>query len=253
MKDNSLVYGIRAVMEAIETGREFEKVMMQKGLSGDLYRDLMAKLRASGAPIQMVPPETLNRITNGNHQGVAAFMSAIVYQPVEQLVPMLFEQGKTPFLLILDRITDVRNFGAIARAAECAGVDAILIPDNNSARITADAVKTSAGALHTLPVCRTSNLFQSVKFLKNSGITIFAATEKGNILYDSPAYTNPLALIMGSEENGVSAELLRLSDHLVRIPLMGKIGSLNVSVAAGVLLYEIVRQRLFSGDVVSEG
>lgn len=246
MKDNSLVYGIRAVMEAIEAGREFEKVMIQKGLSGDLYRDLMTRLRTAGAPVQMVPPETLNRLTNGNHQGVAAFMSAIAYQPIEQIVPMLFEQGKTPFLLILDRVTDVRNFGAIARTAECAGVDAILIPDHNSARITADAVKTSAGALHSLPVCRTVNLLQSVKFLKNSGITIFAATEKGNILYDSPAYENPLALIMGSEENGVSADLLKVSDHLIRIPLLGQIGSLNVSVAAGVLMYEVVRQRNYS-------
>lgn len=253
MKDNSLIYGIRAVMEAIEAGREFEKVMIQKGLSGDLFRDLMGKLRAVGAPVQMVPPETLHRLTNGNHQGVAAYVSAIIYQPIEQVVPMLFEQGKTPFLLILDRITDVRNFGAIARSAECAGVDAILIPDNNSARITGDAVKTSAGALHSLPVCRTTNLYQSVKFLKNSGITIFAATEKGNLLYDAPAYQQPLALIMGSEENGVSAELLIISDHLVRIPLMGKIGSLNVSVAGGVLMYEIVRQRNFTSEALSEG
>ncbi|PKP24552.1 MAG: 23S rRNA (guanosine(2251)-2'-O)-methyltransferase RlmB [Bacteroidetes bacterium HGW-Bacteroidetes-22] len=251
MKDNSLIYGIRAVMEAIEAGREFEKVMIQKGLSGDLFRDLMGKLRAVGAPVQMVPPETLHRLTNGNHQGVAAYVSAIIYQPIEQVVPMLFEQGKIPFLLILDRITDVRNFGAIARSAECAGVDAILIPDNNSARITGDAVKTSAGALHSLPVCRTTNLYQSVKFLKNSGITIFAATEKGNLLYDTPAYQQPLALIMGSEENGVSAELLKISDHLVRIPLMGKIGSLNVSVAGGVLMYEIVRQRNFTSEALS--
>lgn len=253
MKDNSLIYGIRAVMEAIEAGREFEKVMIQKGLSGDLFRDLMAKLRTAGAPIQMVPPETLHRLTNGNHQGVAAYVSAIIYQPIEQIVPMLFEQGKTPFLLILDRITDVRNFGAIARTAECAGVDAILVPDNNSARITGDAVKTSAGALHSIPVCRTTNLYQSVKFLKNSGITIFAATEKGNLLYDATAYQHPLALIMGSEENGVSAELLKISDYLVRIPLMGKIGSLNVSVACGVLMYEIVRQRNFSPEALNEG
>lgn len=243
MKDNSLIYGIRAVMEALEAGREFEKVLIQKGLTGDLSRELMQKLRGSGAPVQMVPPETLHRLTNGNHQGVAAFVSAITYQPIEQMVPMLFEQGKNPFILILDRITDVRNFGAIARTAECAGVDAILIPDHNSARITADAVKTSAGALHSVAVCRTTNLFQAVKFLKNSGITIFAATEKGNIHYHSMAYDQPLALIMGSEENGVSADLLKISDHLVRIPLLGTIGSLNVSVAAGVLLYEVIRQR----------
>ncbi|MDD2962702.1 MAG: 23S rRNA (guanosine(2251)-2'-O)-methyltransferase RlmB [Bacteroidales bacterium] len=243
MKDNSLIYGIRAVMEAIEAGREFEKVMVQKGLTGDLYRELMQKLRATGTPLQMVPPETLHRLTNGNHQGVAAFVSAITYQPIEQIIPMLFEQGRNPFILILDRVTDVRNFGAIARTAECAGVDAILIPDHNSARITADAVKTSAGALHTIPVCRATNLFQTVKFLKNSGITLFAATEKGNIHYHSMAYDQPLALIMGSEENGVSADLLKISDHLVRIPLLGTIGSLNVSVAAGVLMYEVIRQR----------
>lgn len=245
MKNEQLIYGARPIIEAIEAGKEIEKLFIQKSSTSPLIRELLQKVRPFGTPIQMVPVEKLNSMTRGNHQGVVAFLSMIAYQPIEEIVTNLFEKGKNPFILILDRVTDVRNFGAIARTAECAGVDAIVIPDKGAAQINADALKTAAGALTKLPVCRTKSLAQTTKFLKDSGLQIFAVTEKGNVMYDLPEYRDPLALIMGSEDQGIASDLLRMADHMVRIPLMGKIGSLNVSVAAGILMFEVVHQRSF--------
>jgi len=203
----------------------------------------MEKVREYDVPLQTVPIDRLNRITRKNHQGVIAFQSRISYHNIEQILPGVFESGKTPLILILDHITDVRNFGAIARTAECSGVNAIVIPSKGSAAVNEDAMKTSAGALNIVPVCRARNLEDTMRYLKDSGLKIIAASEKGNMTHFDEALDMPLAIIMGSEDTGVSAKLLKISDSLLRIPQVGQIGSLNVSVAAGVLLFEVLRQR----------
>jgi 23S rRNA (guanosine2251-2'-O)-methyltransferase len=190
-----------------------------------------------------VPLEKINRLTRKNHQGVFAFISPIDFHNIEDIIPALFEEGKNPLILVLDRITDVRNFGAIARTAECAGVDTILIPEQNAAAINADAIKTSAGALHKVTVCRTWNLKLALQYLKDSGIQLIGCTEKTQDNMYKPDYTPPTAIIMGSEEDGVSPEFLKMCDARAKIPMSGKIASLNVSVATGVILYEAIRQR----------
>ena len=239
-----MVFGIRAVMEAVDAGKELEKVFIRKDLGGDLARELIEKLRVRTIPVQRVPQEKLNRLTQKNHQGVVAFAASIEYQHIEDIVPLLYEQGRTPLLVLLDGVTDVRNFGAIARTAECCGVDALIIPQRGSVSVGADAVKTSAGALHFLPVCREKNLAGAINFLKNAGYRVVAVSEKGNINYTEADYTVPTVLVMGAEDIGISPEVMRLCDSKVSIPMFGNIGSLNVSVAAGVLMYEVVRQRL---------
>ena len=238
-----MIFGIRAVIEAIEAGKEIDKLLIKKDLQGDLSRELFNILKGRHIPMQRVPVEKLNRITRKNHQGVIAYTTQITYQHIEDIVPTLFEEGKNPFFVLLDGVTDVRNFGAIARTAECAGVDAIIIPSKNSVSVNADAIKTSAGALHTIPVCREDNLTKSIKYLKNCGIHIAGATEKGNRSYTKGTYDGPVCLIMGAEDRGIPQEHLALCDEWVKIPILGHIGSLNVSVAAGVLIYEIVKQR----------
>ena len=190
-----------------------------------------------------MPLEKINRLTRKNHQGVFAFISPIDFHNIEDVIPTLFEEGKNPLILVLDRITDVRNFGAIARTAECAGVNAILIPEHNAAAINADAIKTSVGALHKITVCRTWNLKLSLQFLKDSGLQLIACTEKTQDDMYKLDYSPPTAIIVGSEEDGVSAEFLRMCDAKAKIPMIGKIASLNVSVATGVILYEAIRQR----------
>lgn len=241
--EDEMIFGIRAVIEAIEAGKEIDKLIIKKDLQGDLSRELFNILKGRHIPVQRVPVEKLNRITRKNHQGVIAYTTQITYQHIEDIVPTLFEEGKNPFFVLLDGVTDVRNFGAIARTAECAGVDAIIIPSKNSVSVNADAIKTSAGALHTIPVCREDNLTKSIKYLKNCGIHIAGATEKGNRSYTKGTYDGPVCLIMGAEDRGIPQEHLALCDEWVKIPILGHIGSLNVSVAAGVLIYEIVKQR----------
>lgn len=241
--EDEMIFGIRAVIEAIEAGKEIDKLLIKKDLQGDLSRELFNILKGRHIPVLRVPVEKLNRITRKNHQGVIAYTTQITYQHIEDIVPTLFEEGKNPFFVLLDGVTDVRNFGAIARTAECAGVDAIIIPSKNSVSVNADAIKTSAGALHTIPVCREDNLTKSIKYLKNCGIHIAGATEKGNRSYTKGTYDGPVCLIMGAEDRGIPQEHLALCDEWVKIPILGHIGSLNVSVAAGVLIYEIVKQR----------
>jgi 23S rRNA (guanosine2251-2'-O)-methyltransferase len=238
-----IVFGIRAIMEAVQAGKEIEKVLLRPGLNGALYQELAVLLRERGIVVQYVPPEKLNRITAKNHQGAIAFVSPVEYQNLTMLIPSLFEQGTEPLILILDGITDVRNIGAIARSAECAGVHALVVPERGSAQINSDALKTSAGALNHIPVCRTPLLRDSILFLKNSGLKIVAATEKATETLFTAPMTGPMALILGSEETGISPECLKLCDLMVRIPVLGHIESLNVSAAASVLLYEVVRQR----------
>ena len=239
-----MIFGIRAVIEAIEAGKEIDKVLVKKALQGDLAKELFSVLKNAGVLMQKVPVERLNRITRKNHQGVVAFISSVTYQSLENLIPGLYEEGKVPLLVVLDGITDVRNFGAIARTCECAGVHAIVIPQRGSVTVNADAVKTSAGALHTLPVCRERNLHEALRFLQNSGIRLVAATEKADQNYTEVSYTDPTAIILGAEDAGISADSLRICDQMVKIPQFGTIGSLNVSVAAGVMIYEAIRQRM---------
>jgi 23S rRNA (guanosine2251-2'-O)-methyltransferase len=240
---SEMIFGVRAVIEAIETGKEIDKILVKRDIQSDLSKELFTALKGKFIPVQRVPVERINRITTKNHQGVVAFVSPITYQQIEGLVPFLFEEGKNPFLVMLDGITDVRNFGAIARTCECAGVNAIIIPVHDSVTVNADAVKTSAGALLTMPVCRERNLTDTVKFLKESGYHIVAATEKGDHLYSEADFSAPTCLIMGAEDTGVAEERLALCDELLKIPMLGKIASLNVSVASGIFIYEAIKQR----------
>ena len=246
IEKNEMIFGVRAVIEALDAGKEIDKILIKRDIQSDLSKELFAALRGRMIPVQRVPLERIDRITRKNHQGVIAFVSPIVYQRTEDIVPFLFEQGKSPLLLMLDGITDVRNFGAIARTCECAGVDAIIIPSKNSVTVNADAVKTSAGALLTLPVCKEQSLTATIKYLKDSGFRMLAATEKGDYDYSKANYSDPTCIIMGAEDTGVPYEHLKYCDEWVRIPLMGKIESLNVSVAAGILIYEAVKQRGFN-------
>lgn len=241
-----MIYGIRPVMEAIRSGKQLEKVLVQKGLKGTLIDELLYTLRKNKMPLQFVPGEKLNRLTLKNHQGVVAYVSRIIYQDIETILPGIFERGKAPLILVLDRITDVRNFGAIARTAECVGVDALVIPSRGSAMINADAVKTSAGALNHIPVHRSRSLKETVRFLHDSGLMIIGLSEKASANYTDPDYSSPLAVVMGSEEDGISPAVMKRCDHLVHLPMKGKTGSLNVSVATGVILYEVLNQRLAS-------
>jgi len=237
------IFGIRACIEAIKTGKQFDKLFIKTGLNGGLFQELFKLVKINQIPYQFVPVEKLNRINSGNHQGVIGIISPVTYQKIESIIPFLYEKGKVPFIIILDGITDVRNFGAIARTAECAGVDAIVIPVKGAAQITGDAIKTSAGALSHIPVCREMSLLNTVSFLKNSGLKIISASEKTNNSYTNINYEGPIAIIMGSEEKGVSSVLLEQSDAIAAIPINSEIKSLNVSVAAGILIYEALKHR----------
>lgn len=242
-EEKNYIFGIRAIIEAVNAGKTIDKLFIQKGLHNDLFAELWKLVRLKRINYKHVPLEKINRLTRKNHQGVFAFISPIDFHNIEDVVPALYEQGKNPLILVLDRITDVRNFGAIARTAECAGVDAIIIPEQNAAAINADAIKTSAGALHKITVCRTWNLKLAIQFMKESGIQLVGCTEKTQDMMYKSDYTPPTAIIMGSEEDGVSPEFLKMCDARAKIPLAGKIASLNVSVATGVILYEAIRQR----------
>ena len=243
---NEMIFGVRAVLEAIDAGKEIDKILIKRDILSELSRELFAAVKGTNIPVQRVPVEKLNRITRKNHQGVIAYVSAVEYASVETFVPYLFEEGKDPLLVLLDGITDVRNFGSIARTCECAGVDAIIIPSHGSVTVNADAVKTSAGALHTLPVCREKNITETIKYLKASGFRIVCATERGKINYTQSDFNVPVCIVMGAEDTGIPSEHLALCDDWVSIPQYGKIESLNVSVATAVILYEAVRQRHLS-------
>lgn len=244
--NEQMIYGIHPVAEALRAGKEFDRVFIHRGARGEGIQQLKQELKANGVFWQDVPLEKLNRFTRKNHQDIVAFIASIQYQPLEEVLPSLFERGETPLLLVLDRITDVRNFGAIARSAECAGVHAIVIPERGSVSVTADAIRTSAGALNRIPVCKVRDLKQAAGYLQESGLVLAAATEKGKESYFDADLSRPLAIVMGSEEDGISNDMIRICDHLLRIPMMGNVGSLNVSVASGILLFEAVRQRLKS-------
>lgn len=243
MKESEMIFGTRAVIEAIQAGKEVDKILMRRDLQNDLSRELFNIVKETTIPIQRVPQEKLDRLTRKNHQGVIAFISAVTYQKLEDIVPFLYEEGKTPFIVLLDGVTDVRNFGALARTCECGGVDAIVIPARNSVSVNADAVKTSAGALLNIPVCKEPSITEAIKFLRNCGYKVVAATEKAESAYTKVDYTVPTAIVMGGEDMGISVDNLRICDEMVKIPILGSIASLNVSAAAAVLIYEVVRQR----------
>ncbi len=244
MDPTDYIYGLRAIIEAIDAGKEIDKIFIKKDLSGELASELFERIRQTRIPVQRVPIERINRITRKNHQGAVAMLSAVTYHRLDHLVPQLYEEGLLPFIVVLDGITDVRNFGAIARTCECAGVDAIVIPEHGSVSVGGDAVKTSAGALHHIPVCRERSVRGAVRFLRENGYKVVAASEKADINYTQADYTGPVAIVMGAEDVGIDPEVIKQCDTFVSIPMFGKIGSLNVSVAAGVMMYEVVRQRL---------
>jgi 23S rRNA (guanosine2251-2'-O)-methyltransferase len=244
MKENEMIFGIHAVTEAIYAGKEIDKVLVKRDFQTELAKELTEALKQREIPLQRVPSERLDRLTRKNHQGIIAFTSAVTYHRLEDIIPFVYEQGKNPLIVLLDGVTDVRNFGAIARTCECAGVDALVIPSKGSVSVNADAIKTSAGALHVLPVCKEKSIAQAIRFLRASGVKVVAASEKAADNYTSVDGNTPIAILVGAEGSGVSAGNLHLCDQVVKIPLFGAIGSLNVSVASSILIYETVRQRM---------
>jgi len=242
-KETDCIFGLRPVIEAIKAGKQIDRLLVKQGLQGVLYHELMTEVKTHNIVYQIVPVERIELVTRKNHQGVLAWLSVIEYQYISNLLPMIFEKGEDPLIIALDGVSDVRNFGAIVRTAECLGAHAIIIPEKGSARITADAIKTSAGALHSFPVCREKSIVRSVEYLKESGLKVICAAEKSAKLVSEAPLSGPSVLILGSEDKGISRELLALADHRIMIPMSGEIASLNVSVAAGIILYEIVRQR----------
>jgi len=244
VKDSSLIIGIRPLLEAVQSNKEVDRIWVQKGLKGELAGELLQLLRKKNIPFQYVPVEKLNGVTRQNHQGVVARLAVIEYLPLTEVVQSAIEAGREPLILVLDRITDVRNFGAIARSAECAGADAIVIPSQGGAMINADALKTSAGALNRIAICRENDLMEALEFMRQCGFSILACTEKGDAAIFDSDMKQAVAIILGSEENGISKPLLLMSDQKAFIPMHGSIASLNVSVAAGIVLFEAVRQRL---------
>ncbi len=222
-----------------------EKVLIQKGLTGENFKELFQAIRKENIPFQMVPIEKLNRVTKNNHQGIIAYLPLINYISVEELVENISKNGETALIVVIDKITDIRNLGAIARSAECAGAHGLIIQSKGGAPINAEAIKTSAGALSRIPVCRENDLLETITFLKLCDIKIISCTEKSSQTIYSTDLNKPLALIMGSEDKGISSYLLKLSDHQASIPMKGNIASLNVSVAAGIVLFEVNRQRSF--------
>lgn len=240
----SFVYGTRAVLETIRAGKDIDKILVLKQLKNPLIQELLQTARAHKIPVQRVPLQKLQRYTRKNHQGVICLLSAIGYSSLDHVISQSFAAGRAPLLVVLDGITDVRNFGAIARSADGAGADALIIPSKGHAQITEDALKTSAGALNFVAVCRVPNLLKSLEDLKNQGLQIVACTEKASQLLYEADYTLPTALVMGSEEKGIHPQILAICDAKVKVPMRGKISSLNVSVATALMLYEGVRQRL---------
>ena len=243
-RETDFIYGIRAIIEAVDAGKTINKLMVQVGAQGDLINELYKAIRGRDIVVQKVPIQKLNRLTKKNHQGAIAFLSPIEYYSIEDVLPSIYDAGKEPLLFILDRVTDVRNLGSIARSAECNGVDALILPSRGSALIGADAIKTSAGALHKLPVCKENNLKDVIQYLKDYGVTVIGCTEKTDMMLPKENLTGPVAIIMGSEENGVSPEYLKMCDKKVKIPMFGTIESLNVAVSASVVMYEVNRQRV---------
>lgn len=244
-ENKDIIFGVRAVIEAIRAGREINKLMIQKGMSKDLFFELKEETANKNYFIQFVPVERLDKITDQNHQGVIAYIAPLAYHDLNEMVDKAMENGEKPCFLFLDRLTDVRNFGGIARTAECQGVTAIVIPSRGSVQVTADAIKTSAGALNRIPVCKTDNIKDSLFYLQQSGVRIVACTEKTAVPLYEVNLRGAVAIVMGSEEDGITNDILKLADIKAKIPMKGSISSLNVGVATGMILYERTRQELY--------
>lgn len=244
MKETTTIFGIRAVLEAIQNNETIDKIYVQKGLSGQLFQELQQKTKSEDYNISYVPVEKLNKLVKGNHQGVVAKISPIAFSSLEEVVEKVLSKETAPLFLLLDQIDDVRNFGAIIRTAECCGVDAIIIPKKGGAPVTADTVKTSAGAIFKVPLIKVDHIKDAIYYMQASGIKVVAATEKTDSLLYSADLTQPVALVLGNEGKGISDSVLKLADEKAKLPMLGTIGSLNVSVACGAFLYEVVRQRL---------
>ena len=247
-EENTLIYGRHPVADAIRSGKPFEKVMMQQGLRGEAEIEIRKLAKEYNIPLSIVPREKMSKMANGgNHQGILGFLPLIEYQRLEDILPFVFEKGETPLLILLDNVTDVRNFGAIARSAEVMGVHAIIVPQNGSALINGDAMKSSAGALSRLPVCREKTLSSVLDYLAQSGVRVVASDLGAKNKVFDVDFSFPTAILMGSEGEGVNRALLRRADETFIIPQVGTTDSLNVSVATGVILYEVLRQRLKLG------
>jgi len=240
---NLMIFGVHPVLEAIKSGKTFDKILVLENFVSEHFKEIKNFCRENVVSFNEVPKDKLNRITAKNHQGVIAFLSPIEFYNVDDIIEQKFSEGKDPFILVLDKITDVRNFGAICRTAECAGVDAIVIPKKGAAQIGEDAIKTSAGALLTIPVCKVKILTETVRFLKDRGLKVVSCTEKTDDVFYQKDLSGPIAVVMGSEETGISREIINMSDASVKMPMNGSIESLNVSVAAGIIIYEVIRQR----------
>ncbi|MEX1132579.1 MAG: 23S rRNA (guanosine(2251)-2'-O)-methyltransferase RlmB [Flavobacteriales bacterium] len=244
MAANDMVCGVWPVIEALKAGKNVEKLLVRREAGGDGIKEIRKLAQDRDIPWQPVPVEKLDRLTKAEHQGVIAFLSQVEEQDLDEVIAMAFERGEQPLILALDSVTDVRNMGAIARSAECFGAHAILVPKVGTARLGPDAVKSSAGALLRKPVCRVNRLKDALLRAREHGLRIVACTEKGTTMLDEVDMSGPLVIVMGSEDEGISDTVLRLADDLVRIPMAGKIGSLNVSVAAGIALHAALRARL---------
>lgn len=243
-RDTTTIFGIRAVIEAIQNNETIDKIYIQKGLAGQLFHELQQKTKSGDYNISYVPIEKLNKLVKGNHQGVVAKISPIEFADLEAVVEKSLQQQKAPLFLLLDQVDDVRNFGAMIRTAECCGVDGIIIPKKGGAPVTADTVKTSAGAIFKIPLIKVDHIKDAIYYMQASGVKVVAATEKTNDLLYSVDLKQPIALVMGNEGKGISDSVLKLVDEKAKLPMAGTIGSLNVSVACGAFLYEVVRQRL---------
>lgn len=240
------IYGARAILEAIESSIEIDRVWIDKSKQSPTIKEVIRLCKIHGIPMQFVPEEKLSSFKDKNHQGIVAKSSLVEFQSLENIIVSTYQKGEMPFILILDGITDVRNFGAISRTALSAGVHAIVIEQKGYAQINEDAIKTSAGALLHVPICREESLKKTVDLLKLHGLNIVVCTEKAQQnIYEIPL-KNPTALILGSEEKGVNPSLIKVANYLASIPMYGKVSSLNVSVASGVVLYECVRQRNYN-------
>lgn len=244
MKETTTIFGIRAVIEAIQNNKTIDKIFIQKGLGGHLFQELQQHLKQDSYNISYVPVEKLNRLAKGNHQGVVAKISPVEFGSLEEVVSQTLEKKTAPLFLLLDQIDDVRNFGAIIRTAECCGVDGIIIQKKGGAPVTADTVKTSAGAIFQVPIIKVDHIKDAIYYMQASDIKVVAATEKTDDLIYEKDLSQPLALVMGNEGKGISPSVLKIVDEKAKLPLLGTIGSLNVSVACGAFLYEVVRQRL---------
>lgn len=244
MEKENQIFGIRAIIEAIQAKKEIDKVFIQKENQGELMQELMKTLKKNNVNFSYVPIEKLNRLTSKNHQGAVATISPVSFYDLETLITSIVESEKKPLFLVLDQLSDARNFGAIIRTAECTGVNGIIIQKQGSAPVNGDTVKTSAGAVFNVPICKVEHIKDAIYFMQASGIQTVAATEKtDNTIYDIN-FTEPTAIIMGSEDRGVNPSVLKIVDYKAKLPMFGTIESLNVSVACGAFLYETVRQRL---------